>query len=285
MLWWQSRILIRRHGCLTGCLRCAASRYRCGSQTRKNHSSRSHAARVRRLPSVATFTRTGWLGKQGKREFVQVLRLMEVFRIDIGALYAERDHDGPFGVRGIGARHVGEKDEAQLIGDFVANLPRDDAVKGPILASFNGGSFDLPVLRYRALAHGIAMPGLFRGGSRDYWYRFGWDHIDLCDTLSGFGASSRPSLNEMAALLGVPSKLEGMEGSQVEAFAQAGRLDEVASYCLGNVITTFRLLLRFALVRGELNARALGESEESLDLAVERLAKQRPMLRAMLRNP
>ena len=202
----------------------------------------------------------------------------------IGAVYAERDDEGPFGVRSIGARHVGEKDEAQLIGDFVANLPRDDAGRGPVLVSFNGGSFDLPVLRYRALAHGIPVPGLFRGGSRDYWYRFSWDHIDLCDMLSGFGASSRPSLNEMAALLGVPSKLDGMEGSQVQAFVQAGRLDDVASYCLSDVITTFRLLLRFALVRGELDQRHHSQSEESLDLAVERLAKQRPILRAMLQS-
>jgi hypothetical protein len=53
---------------------------------------------------------------------------------------------------------------------------------------------------------------------------------------------------------------------------------------LGDVITTFRLLLRFALVRGELDERNHGQSDESLDLAVERLAKQRPMLRAMLRS-
>jgi len=122
---------------------------------------------------------------------------------------------------------------------------------------------------------------MFRGSGRDYWYRFGWDHIDLCDMLSGFGASARPSLNEMAALLDVPAKSDGMDGSQVEAFAAAGRLDDIASYCLGDVIITFRLLLRFALVRGEIDEGMLARSEQSLDEAIERQAKHRPRSSAM----
>jgi len=199
----------------------------------------------------------------------------------IGAVFAERDHDGPFTVRSLGARHIGDKDEARLIGDFMASLPQEHGGKGPVLVSFNGGGFDLPILRYRALAQRLSVPSMFRGSGRDYWYRFGWDHIDLCDMLSGFGASARPSLNEMAALLDVPAKLDGMDGSKVEAFAAAGRLDDIASYCLGDVITTFRLLLRFALVRGEIDEGMLARSEESLEEAIERQAKHRPLLSAM----
>ena len=67
----------------------------------------------------------------------------------------------------------------------------------------------------------------------------------------------------MAALLGVPAKLDGIDGSEVEAFADAGRLDDIASYCLGDVITSFRLLLRFALVREEIDVGLLARSERS----------------------
>ena len=115
-------------------------------------------------------------------------------------------------------------------------------------------------------------------------YRFGRDHIDLCDMLSGFGASARPSLNEVAALLGVPAKLDGIDGSKVEALANAGRLDDIADYCLGDVITSFRLLLRLALVRGEIDEGLLVESEHSLDEAIKRQARQRPSLSAMRRG-
>jgi predicted PolB exonuclease-like 3'-5' exonuclease len=56
----------------------------------------------------------------------------------------------------------------------------------------------------------------------------------------------------MAVLLGIPANLGGMDGSQVEALAQAGRLDEIAAYCPGDVIVTFRLMLRFAVrMRGD----------------------------------
>ena len=202
----------------------------------------------------------------------------------IGAIFAGRGDDGPFVVRSLGARHIGEKSEAKLIADFMAGLPRDDAGKGPVLVSFNGGGFDLPVLRYRALASSISVPRMFRGGGRDYWYRFGWDHIDLCDLLGGFGATTRPSLNEMAALLDIPTKLEGMDGAKIEAAVNAGDLDDVATYCLGDVIVTFRLLLRFAFLRGEIDEALMAASETSLDEAIGRQSKHRPLLSAMRRS-
>lgn len=55
----------------------------------------------------------------------------------IGAVFAEREDDGAYNVRHLAARHVGEKSEAELVRDFVAALPRDDAGRGPVLVSFN----------------------------------------------------------------------------------------------------------------------------------------------------
>jgi 3'-5' exonuclease len=47
--------------------------------------------------------------------------------------------------------------------------------------TFNGNSFDLPVLRYRAMIHGVPAPGL---AARPYFYRYTEDAVDLCDILS-----------------------------------------------------------------------------------------------------
>jgi predicted PolB exonuclease-like 3'-5' exonuclease len=47
--------------------------------------------------------------------------------------------------------------------------------------TFNGNSFDLPVLRYRAMIHGVPAPGL---AARSYFYRYTEDAVDLCDILS-----------------------------------------------------------------------------------------------------
>jgi 3'-5' exonuclease len=48
----------------------------------------------------------------------------------------------------------------------------------PQLVTFNGNSFDLPVLRYRAMVHGVSAPGL---SVRPYFHRYTEDAVDLCD--------------------------------------------------------------------------------------------------------
>ena len=145
-----------------------------------------------------------------------------------------------------------------------------------------GNGFDLPLLRYRAFAHGVAVPGLHGGGHRNYWHRFGSDHIDLCDVLSGYGGSTKPSLAEIAALAKIPVKIGGVDGSQVESFVAAGRLSEVAGYCLTDVLATYCVFLRYELVRGELKPAHFDASMGSLKSIVQRHLEQWPLLSAFL---
>ena len=147
----------------------------------------------------------------------------------IGALYAQRSsRAAEWNITRAGVGHIGLRTERQLLENFVFSFQDRPA---PQLVGFNSSSFDLPVLRCRALALSVAAPELHRSNGRDYWYRFGRDHIDLCDVLSNFGASPRPSLNELAALCGIPQKPDGIEGSRVEAFVNSNRIEDVANYC------------------------------------------------------
>jgi hypothetical protein len=82
----------------------------------------------------------------------------------IGALIAHREPDH-WAVDAVGAPHVGERTEKELITAFCDKI----AELSPQLVTFNGNSFDLPVLRYRAMAHGVSALGL---SARPYFHRY-----------------------------------------------------------------------------------------------------------------
>ena len=128
----------------------------------------------------------------------------------------------------------------------------------PDLISWNGGGFDLPVLHYRALRHGIQAPRYWESGSEDQAFRFNnylnryhTRHLDLMDVLSSFQARARVGLQATAMLLGLPGKL-GMSGDKVWDAYLAGQIDEIRNYCETDVLNTFLIYLRFELMRGML---------------------------------
>jgi predicted PolB exonuclease-like 3'-5' exonuclease len=174
----------------------------------------------------------------------------------IGALIAERI-DGRWAVRSLGAPHTGDRSEGELIGAFVERVGE----LRPQLISYNGHGFDLPVLRYRAMAHGVAAPGLAR---RAYFNRYTEDALDLCDVLSSYNARSKMSLDGLSRFLGLSGKPEGIDGSQVAAFIRDGRIREVADYCETDVVNTYRIWLRYELFRGSLTRDEFCASEEEL---------------------
>src|SRR6476660_6590753 len=96
----------------------------------------------------------------------------------------------------LGAPHVGERSEKDLISSFVTRIS-DIA---PQLVTFNGTSFDLPVLRYRAMVNGVAAPGL---SLRPYFNRYTEDAVDLCDLLSSFSPHTKASLHELCRVMGL----------------------------------------------------------------------------------
>jgi predicted PolB exonuclease-like 3'-5' exonuclease len=129
----------------------------------------------------------------------------------------------------------------------------------PVLVSWNGSGFDLPVLNYRAMKHGISAHKYWDVGDGDrefrfnnYLSRFHWRHIDLMDVLSGYGASARASLETAAQLIGLPGKL-GIGGGAVWSSYQRGEIREIRDYCEIDVLNTYLLYLRFELIRGSMD--------------------------------
>ena len=174
----------------------------------------------------------------------------------IGALIASRSTDA-WQVDAIGAPHIGERSEKDLIQGFVDKI----AEIRPRLVTFNGSSFDLPVLRYRAMINRVAAPGL---AARSYFNRYTDDALDLCDALASFDGRAMVSLHELCRVLGFAGKPEGIDGSQVETYYRAGRIKEVAEYCETDVVNTYRAWLRYELFRGTLTPQTFDVSETNL---------------------
>jgi predicted PolB exonuclease-like 3'-5' exonuclease len=129
----------------------------------------------------------------------------------------------------------------------------------PNLVSWNGSGFDLPVLHYRALLHGIPAPRYWETGDEDsafrwnnYLSRFHWRHLDLMDVLAGYQARACAPLDEVASMLGFPGKL-GMDGSRVWSSFLAGDINGIRAYCETDVLNTFLVYLRFELMRGRMS--------------------------------
>ena len=152
---------------------------------------------------------------------------------------------------------MGERSEKELITAFVNRI----AELSPQLVTFNGSSFDLPVIRYRAMKHGVAAPGLF---ARPYFHRYTDDAIDLCDVLSSFNSQAKATLHEVCRLMGLPGKPSTISGAEVEKYFRDGHIREISDYCRSDVVNTYRLWLRYELFCGRLSDPDFQASETAL---------------------
>jgi predicted PolB exonuclease-like 3'-5' exonuclease len=152
----------------------------------------------------------------------------------------------------------GDAGEPDIVARFFDGIERYK----PQLVSWNGSSFDLPVLHYRALIHGIPGCCYWDTGENDrdfkfnnYLSRFHTRHLDLMDVLAGYQNRAWAPLDEMAHLCGLPGKL-GMDGSQVYPAYKRGELAAIRAYCETDVANTYLLFLRYQLIRGALDRDA-----------------------------
>jgi predicted PolB exonuclease-like 3'-5' exonuclease len=148
--------------------------------------------------------------------------------------------------------------EAELIQQFFDSIEHHT----PQLVSWNGGGFDLPVLHYRALIHGITASRYWDWGDDDkdfkwnsYLGRYHTRHLDLMDVLAMYQPRANAPLDQMAKLCGFPGKL-GMDGSQVLDAFQRGEINAIRDYCETDAMCTWLVYLRFQKMRGTLTDSA-----------------------------
>lgn len=132
-----------------------------------------------------------------------------------------------------------------------------EAYKRPTLVSFNGRTFDVPLLELAAFRYGINLQRWFNLHGKTYEQprnRYNTEsHLDVHDILTNFGATRfNGGLNLAANILGKPGKME-VQGHMVQDLYDEGKLAEINDYCRCDVLDTYFVFLRSCVVLGNIS--------------------------------
>ena len=158
------------------------------------------------------------------------------------------------------SRRTDQGDEAAILQEL-----REDFLQSDRLVTWNGRSFDMPVLSCRALHCGVDWRFWHEWRHRFSNYKTPLKHYDLLDQLGDFGAARGLRLDRVAKLCGAPGK-QGMHGSDVPvlwAENKNGDRDRIELYCQSDVINLWLVYLRFARVFFGIPAAVVKQAERA----------------------
>jgi hypothetical protein len=150
----------------------------------------------------------------------------------------------------------GDVAERFLLEEFGREQSRDEAT----LVTWNGRTFDLPVINVRSFLHGLPCEWYYK--ERDVRYRYTEAaHCDLMDFFSDFGAARPMKLGDAAKLVGLPGKFGDVTGENVAAIVAANANSTaseaarevartVGEYCLSDALQTAVLFARSRAHKG-----------------------------------
>lgn len=145
--------------------------------------------------------------------------------------------------------------EAELLSKFLSIFDK----RRPILVSWNGTQFDLPVILFRSMYYGLSAPALFDQGEIDqrtrynnYQNRYHHRHLDLMDAMSVFNNKNFQKLDTIARLLGYPGKM-GREQYRIPEYIASENWQQITADCETDVLNTWCIYLRWLLLKGQIS--------------------------------
>lgn len=150
--------------------------------------------------------------------------------------------------------------------------------KLPNLVSWNGKGFDIPVMLYRALHHGLSAPKLLNETGdmkyNNYLNRYHERHTDLMQKLAM--GSSIQKLDIVASICGFAGKGD-IDGYDVVPMVQAGEWEKLTTYCESDVLNTWLIYLRHQKLTGKLSAEQHQQWETQTRAYLENFNESEPM--------
>lgn len=190
-------------------------------------------------------------------------KILPLFLHKIVAISITLKSHNKFKVWSLGTEKSDEKD---LLIRFFEGLDKYT----PILISWNGSNFDLPVIQYRALKHGITSHIYWETGQsnsnfrwNNYLNRYHERHTDLMDVLASYSPKAFSSLQNISHLVKLPGKM-GLDGSKVYESYKNNDIKSIRNYCEIDVLNTYLIFLRFELIKGNHTTKEYLEEIEQI---------------------
>jgi len=116
------------------------------------------------------------------------------------------------------------------------------------IVSFNGKSFDLQILRRRAMLQDVSVPpALYEALTRRFETKY---HVDLMEVLGNrnlfSGKVEYKSMDWYLKRFGIGAKYNGMSGADVYPLYKEGEYQRILEYCQDDVLKTSMLFERVA---------------------------------------
>ncbi|RDU62857.1 3'-5' exonuclease [Helicobacter sp. MIT 14-3879] len=176
----------------------------------------------------------------------------------------------------IGNYALDSKDEKKILSEFLKYLNN----KNPKLISFNGRSFDLPLIMLRAMKYNLNASAYFEQDNikfnKNKWdnYRTRYSenfHIDLLDSLGSFGMAKNMKLDVLCKMLKIPGKFD-VSGDDVFRLYYEEKYHIIDEYCQSDVLNTYWLFLKYQLLQGKI---CIDEYMELLNIFLDKIPKDK----------
>lgn len=132
---------------------------------------------------------------------------------------------------------VAHPDERELLLELKALLDK----KKWVLCAHNGKEFDFPYVCRRMLIQGISLPEPLQIAGKKPWEV---RHLDTMEMWKFGDYKHYTRLELLAAVFGIPTSKEGIDGSQVNtAYYLENDLEKIKKYCLRDVEVTARIFM------------------------------------------
>jgi len=161
----------------------------------------------------------------------------KVICISIGYLFTEK------GEQYFRIKSFYGDDEFILLEKFIDLLNKKFKSNSHLLCAHNGKEFDFPFLARRILINGLKLPKILDIAGKKPWEV---NHLDTMELWRFGDYKNYTSIKLLAALFGIPTPKDDIDGSQVaRVYWEENDLERIKKYCQKDTLTVAQLLLKY----------------------------------------